>query len=165
MLCFAADQPPQSPLKNDHPTPKPELTNQSSIESEALPSLPPSAPHSPLKKDLSSEPEEPEVRQPSTNGVAETAGGSSRPVSAQNGVEPVDSKSSTPEPEPPAPNKACGDADVNTVNAEPNNTGAVSKKLEELYDIPPGKCSITSMDFLVFFINYCTVLTVVFFTL
>ncbi|XP_045470828.1 myc box-dependent-interacting protein 1 isoform X1 [Harmonia axyridis] len=137
------EQPPQSPLKTDQP--KPELTNQSSVDSET-PSDPPSEPQSPAKPEP---PKETETLPPSTNGVpvepvaAATASAPpeptpDRPTSEQNGLEVVESKS-TPTPEPPTPNKASSDAAaVNNVTATPNNVSSVSKKLEELYDIPVG---------------------------
>ncbi|XP_044761378.1 myc box-dependent-interacting protein 1 isoform X2 [Coccinella septempunctata] len=122
------DQPPQSPIKTDQT--KPELTNQSSVESETL-SDSQSAPQSPAKPEPPKETEQPP--EPSTNGVEAAA---SRPTSEQNGISAVESKSSTPEPT--TPNKASSDVDDNNVNPTPNNASPVSKKLEELYDIPQG---------------------------
>ncbi|XP_045470837.1 myc box-dependent-interacting protein 1 isoform X2 [Harmonia axyridis] len=92
------EQPPQSPLKTDQP--KPELTNQSSVDSET-PSDPPSEPQSPAKPEP---PKETETLPPSTNGVpvepvaAATASAPpeptpDRPTSEQNGLEVVESAS------------------------------------------------------------------------
>lgn len=115
LLCFAANDLPPSPTKNDSTPPsEPEALNNASADGKTSPSTPPKS-TSPV---------------PSTPAAA-------TPVKAEvNGSGPEPSAAERSKVYPDL-SPAKGDADqVN--NSLKNN----SKHVEELYDIPPGKCGL-----------------------